>query len=866
MTGQEVRKVKKLMIVVAAMLAAAPAAAYAENISVNDSFYISKPEINCDGEVIREFKTQTNYGTVDISLTAETIGDEPTPITVTAAFYKDGILSAAAADTQMVGETPVSFELSLDNTITGDENSIMKVFIWKDMEPYAEAAEIGVSAEPQTAEAADMEIIRTRIEQDSELYNTGTDPEYLLDKLGPDGKFTDIDYGYSSVMSTWEPSAVFDRVIVMCKAYYSEGNRWYRNEELKAAIDSVLNDWAENRYKSVNWWFNEIDVPQNLSQILLYPFDEDEPYLDTLKELALLGMPEIDESLPHKTSDTGGNLTDKLQTAIKIAAATRDAGSMKNIISYLLDNELSVFDHSDSGEGIMTDYTFHQHGSFFYNGSYGSVFCTGINRLLEYLEDTVFMVSDRALNAYADFILEGHSWFFKNSGSDFACFGRAISRNNGVAGSIRSDCLGAVNILTELPGIDRRQELLELKENRLSGTDNSTAAARHFYLSDMTVMHRPDYYIGVRTSSNRNINTEYMNGENSRAMFISDGTTVFLKDGEEYKNIFPIWDWSLIPGTTTEYLSPVPVMGSTYQTGTREFVGGVSDGLNAVSAMDYARRGVTAKKAYFLFDSGMTALGAGITGTTAGTEVRTTMNQCLQDGNVVYYNGSRQTISSISGTDVTNAEWVLHDGIGYYFPDGEDVTITAESRSGAWSDINSSQSGSTVRGKVFALYMSHGTEPQSESHAYTVLPSVSEAELEEYSADPSVSIIENTQYVQGVWSKNDESAGIVFWNRGAPAGTYYASITIPASVTGMSEDLVVEALHDPCLVMLNKTDGGWDMYISNPKNDTLEGTYIGINRRLEGENAEWDGEKTIVAVSFHQGNESGSTVKISLTE
>ena len=100
----------------------------------------------------------------------------------------------------------------------------------------------------------------------------------------------------------------------MCRAYYSEGNRWYRNEELKTAIDSVLNDWAENRYKSVNWWFNEIDVPQNLSQILLYPFDEDEPYMDTLRELALLGMPEIDESLPHKTSDTGGNLTDKLQT------------------------------------------------------------------------------------------------------------------------------------------------------------------------------------------------------------------------------------------------------------------------------------------------------------------------------------------------------------------------------------------------------------------------------------------------------------------------------------------------------------------------------------------------------------------------
>lgn len=98
------------------------------------------------------------------------------------------------------------------------------------------------------------------------------------------------------------------------------------------------------------------------------------------------------------------------------------------------------------------------------------------------------------------------------------------------------------------------------------------------------------------------------------------------------------------------------------------------------------------------------------------------------------------------------------------------------------------------------------------------------------------------------------------------AGTYHESITIPASVTGMSGDLTVEALRDPCLVMLNKTDNGWDMYVSNPKNNSLAETYIGINRRLEGENAEWDGEKTVVTVTFPQGNERGSTVKISLTE
>lgn len=857
---------KKIVLIIFVLLSLIHVGVYAENMSFSDGVYISKPEVSSNGEVIRNFDTQVNYEMVDIRLTAESVSDIEVPITVTAAFYNDGILSKVDFETQIVGFDPVSFKLSLENTNALNKNSMMKIFVWNDMEPYSDTIVIGADDGYKTAEEVDMELIRSRIERDSGLYNINTDPTYLLNKLGSDGKFTDIDYGYSSVMSTWEPSVVFENVIVMCKAYYSEGNQWYHNAELKTAIDSVLNDWAKNKYKSVNWWFNEIDVPQNLSQILLYPIDENEPYMSTLKELAMLGMPEIDESLSHKTSDTGGNLTDKLQTSIKIAAATRDADAMKNVVSYLLDNELSVFDHSNGSEGIMTDYTLHQHGSFFYDGSYGSVFCTGINKLLGYLEDTVFMVSDRALNTYADFILDGHSWFFKNSGSDFACFGRAISRRNGVGGSIRSDSLGAVNILTELPGTKRRKELLELKEKRLSGTDNSTTAARHFYLSDMTVMHRPEFYVGVRTSSNRNINTEYMNGENSRAMFISDGTTVFLKDGNEYKNIFPVWDWSMIPGTTTEYLDPVPVMSSTYQRGTREFVGGVSDGLNAVSVMDYERRGVTAKKAYFMFDSGMTAVGSGIVGTSVGTDVRTTMNQCLQDGGVIYYDGEKHEILSTDGTDVKNVEWVLHDGIGYYFPAGEDVTIRAERRSGKWNEINSSQSGSTVSENVFALYTDHGERPQSDSYAYTVLPYVSESELETYASEPSVVIIENTNHVQGVWSKNDESAGIVFWNRGAPAGTYRESITIPSSDTGMSEDLVVEALRDPCVVMLNKTDDGWNMYVSNPKNNSLSETYIGINRYLHGEDAKWDGEKTVVTVKFPQGNERGSTVKISLTD
>lgn len=835
----------------------------AENLSINDDYFVSKPTLSSNGTVLRQPGLNNTYNSLDISFSIEKNRSDAygAKISTAAAVYEGKSLKGVTVSEKVLSNNETDFCLSLDNVLLKNADSKIKILVWDNMKPVTNTYEISPVSNPLTVENYDMKIIRERVEKDSALYSTTANPSSLLAKLGADGKFTDIDYSYTSEKSTWEPSAVFENVITMCKAYFSPGNSYYMDAGLKTAIDNVLNDWVKNKYTSVNWWFNEIDVPQKLSQILLYPFDENESYLPGLKTLALKGMPVINESKIHKASDTGGNLTDKLQIAVKIAAATRDADSMKNVVRYLLDNELSVFSHKNNGEGIMTDYSFHQHNSFFYDGSYGNVFCTGVNKILGYLEDTSFSVSERALNTYADYILEGHSWYFKKSQSDFSCFGRAISRKNAVGSSIRNDSNNAVNVLVKQKGVDRRIDLLNLQAKRFDGVDNQTEKAKHFYISDMTVIHRPDFYIGVRTSSKRNINTEYMNGENSKAMFISDGVTTIMRTGNEYKNIFPVWDWSMIPGTTTEYISNVPVMSSTYQWGLGEFVGGLSDGRDAISVMDYKRRTATAKKSYFLFDRGMVALGAGITDSAAS--VRTTVNQCIQNGNVTYFDGTEKTLYTGNSVSADKISWIMHDNIGYYFPDGERLTVSAKNRSGSWKTINSSQASGTVSSNIFTIYKDHGTKPVYDTYSYTVLPSVTKTELTEYIKAPQIDIISNTAAVQAIWNNKTNSASIVFWNKGIP--NYKESVTIPGNVTGM-DDLTVEALRDPCVVKLNKTDYGYDMYICNPKNNTLKETYIGINRHLEGENTSWDGEKTTITVTFPQGLTAGSTVIIPLTE
>ena len=855
--------IRRLVILLAAA-AAVSASAYAEDISRNEDFFISAPVMRCEGKRADVLEAGKSYGTLEIKLSAEkNTSSAYAELTAAAAYYSGGMLVKAAAASGASTENVTDFVCTL-NDITPSEGDVIKIFVWNGTQkPYAQICTVNTESSAEDSEQKDMETIRARIEKDSGLYSTTANPSGILAKLGSDGKFTDVNYSDTS-KSTWSPSVVMTNVATMCSAYFSEGNKYYMDENLKAAIDSVLNDWAKNKYTSTNWWFNEIDMPKKILQVLLYPFDKTEPYLDELKELAMLGMPTVDETSLHKTADstdTGGNLTDKLQIAVKLAAATGDADIMRNVVTYLLDNELSVF--PKSSEGIMGDYSFHQHGSFLYNGSYGNVFCTGVNRLLGYLSGTDFMVSERALNTYADFIIDGHSWFFKGDQSDFSCFGRAISRKTGVGTTVKSDSKKAVEVLLAQTGIERRAELRGLYADRLSSTDTSTNAAKHFYLSDITVAQRPEYYVSVRTASKRNTCTEYMNNENPYAAFIADGTTVIMRTGNEYKGIFPLWDWSMIPGTTTEYISPMTAMSTTYQYGNGEFVGGVSDGKNAVSVMDYKRLGTTAKKSWFIFGEGFAALGAGITDADGTKEVRTTINQCMANGAAVYRGAEGGTVS-VGDAPVGDAEYVLHDGTGYYFPGGESINIQINNKSGSWYNINTSQSKDTVSGKVFTLYKSHGFAPTDASYSYMVLPSVTEPELAAYVKNPNMTILSNTKAVQSVWSKNDKTAGIVFWNKGVQ--NYYESITLPSDVTGLDGDILVEALRDPCVVMLKKTDYGFELIISNPKNNNLKETYIGINRQLSGSGASWDGEKTTVKIDFPQGNESGSAVTVKLYE
>jgi hypothetical protein len=127
----------------------------------------------------------------------------------------------------------------------------------------------------------------------------------------------------------------------------------------------------------------------------------------------------------------------------------------------------------------------------------------------------------------------------------------------------------------------------------------------------------------------------------------------------------------------------------------------------------------------------MVALGTAIQAPTATFPVLTTVNQCLRKGQVTLAPlGGAAAIHGGGALNVSQLRWVHHDGIGYFFPTpSASANITAETRSGTWQSINTTQSSASVSKDVFSLQIQHGSAVSNDSYAYVAAPVATAAEM-----------------------------------------------------------------------------------------------------------------------------------------
>lgn len=588
---------------------------------------------------------------------------------------------------------------------------------------------------------------------------TDSETGSLLTSLRSDGSWADIDYT-STAITNWPAATHTTRLKSICTSYNKQTSAYYHSANVKDKIRKIIEFYIAAKPKSANSWYNVIGAPINLGPALILlktgdSFGFDQPTLISYADQLIRYYTESVVIVPYYT--TGANKVWLLTSSIYKACINEDDAILTSNFRGVFE-EVVIMDGIK--EGIKPDYSFYQHGAQLYCGGYGMSFLGDITYYGNLCQGTTYAMSDEQLKVITDALLEGFIWLSQRAAFDFGAVGREISRS-GAASSA-----SLKTYITRLKQMNApRADELTSAYNFITGTEDfRNPGNKFFWKSEIMVQHGPKFYLSAKIPSTRTIGTEKMNGENLKRKNLPWGATNIMIDGDEYRGLFPVWDWARIPGVTSVNES-VPQDNSTnsYILSLTNFSGGVTDGRFGFAAYDYIFDGITGRKAWFFTPEGMYCLGAGIKASRS-YPVITSINQCFSSGTVTM--NSNGITSSFDGAEKVfpEADWVYHDRVGYFFPSGGEVVLKNANQTGTWYDINTSQSSATVTQKVFSAWINHGLNPVNGTYEYYVVPTTNLASFESWIASNTISMIANTEKVQAVREKKSGIFAVVFYS------------------------------------------------------------------------------------------------------
>jgi hypothetical protein len=693
------------------------------------------------------------------------------------------------------------------------------------------------------------EIVTERI-RNNQISQSVSDSEVsgLLSSLLEDGSWNDIDYS-NTTGTNWNPVNHSSRLLKICRAYNKPASIHFGKPEVISAILKILDFYILKSPVSSNWWYNAIGAPLNFGPALVLMKRDDgagieESQLEYYANMLLKFYSESSVIWPFST--TGANKIWLLTSSVNKACIFNN-----DIV--LEENFQSAFEEIEimegRSEGIKADFSFHQHGPQLYSGGYGSSFMSYISDFALLSAGTKYQMSAAKMHIISDALIEGYQWFIHRTAFDFGAIGREISRpGNGSSVSLRN----SVNRFRSV-NMPRAAELTSFVDFINSQTPFQSPGNRHFWKSDIMVQHGTDFYLSARMPSNRTTGSERMNNENLKRKWFPWGTTCIMVEGDEYRNIYPAWDWAKIPGVTSvnEEVQGLPITGSTYNTSESEFAGGVSNGTFGMAAYDYSWDGVKGRKAWFFSPEAMYCLGAGINALKS-SDVITTVNQCYSSGRIDAATLTHKTeVDNSEMNYENNLKWLYHDRVGYYFPAGGNITVKNIEQTGRWSDINLSQSDEPVTHKIFSTWFSHGKRPVKASYQYIVAPSMSIPQFENWIKYCPLRMVINTPDIQAVCDINAGIWGIAFYKSG--------TVTLGPGIFITSDQ--------PCLLLVetNIIQSSFKFTIADPT-ASRQTVNLKITKRLNGPSATINHDNsTTISIELPSGDNAGKSLPLEYT-
>ncbi len=590
-------------------------------------------------------------------------------------------------------------------------------------------------------------------------------PEALLAKLGSDGAWPDIDY-HEPITAHQVGFKAFPHVARLRKLSVAYATAHGQDRDvLAAAIHRGLGFWLKTAPDTGHLWYREIGAPLELGRAAIL-FDDDLTPGERAGVVRILQTcRHADGTLFYSGSPaTGENLI--WEASLQIMA-----GCLLQNPDYVATykNRAEEEMQPTRAEGVQPDWSFHQHGPLLSSGaSYGMSFVSDCAKLAVAFRGTTFALSNATVDLLVHCVLDGQQWMTRGRSWDYSAIGRNIVWPHVDPAQIAPACDQLADVAP-----DRARELHTFAR-RIRGEDPAAAAPvgnRLYWNSDYMTQLRPGYFASARMSSRRVFGNESGNGQGEKTNYhLGDGAFCLMLTGDEYRSIFPVWNWRHVPGITCVDpwpSSPLPanVWGIGSEGGSN-FAGGVSDGRCGAAAMELDRAGVKARKGWFFLDDAIVCLGSSIQALDPNAPVITSINQCWARGDIrIGPEGAGPAEGSTLA--LRDPAWIQHDHVAYLFPRGGDIRVAREFRTGTWQDINATtRETATPSGDVFSLWIEHGRGHRDASYAYVVVPNIGPSDVEAYRRSAAPDILANGPNVQAVTSADGRVIEAVFWHSG----------------------------------------------------------------------------------------------------
>ena len=631
-----------------------------------------------------------------------------------------------------------------------------------------------------------------------------------LEKIQKDDKkiWDDLaDYSKSANLTK-----TYRRLEQIAKSVTNPKSKYYNDKEAISTVKRSMklmedNYYNENTESKGNWWDYEIGAPRAINNILtiMNQYFSKEEIVKLLRPISKMvpNPSKIMVSQNRGKKAVGGNLSDLGKVKVIEGILLEDNEKLEVAIN-TVSNVLEVV---SEGEGFHYDGSYVDHTNIAYTGAYGNVLIDGFSQLLPVIQASPYKIEQNKLKILYNWIHEGFLPLIYRGELMDMTRGRSLSRKSQSDHTAAVEVLRGILRIAEVSEPSEKNKLQEIVKNiiqsdnyydtflslksfydvylfeTLLSNNMLGEIERNTYLKLYNDMNKVAYYnkergfaFGISMHSDKIQNYEFMNKENAKGWYTSDGVSYLYNDDLSHfsDNYWATVDTYKLPGITEN--NKVREKGIGMTTMKNSFVGSTS--LNqkfGTVAMDFSNldNTMSAKKSWFILGDRLVFLGSGVkdvSGTNGYTVIenrkikRSSKNCSMEKEDYkVIVDGKEKTVDSteieIQANNIFLKSSNKEMNIGYKFLNTTSLNLKKETRSGTWKDINESQSNESVENTFLTIVQPH--DMVRNSYAYVLYPNRDEKEFAEEVSREEITVIENSETNQVIYDKLNNTYGVV---------------------------------------------------------------------------------------------------------